>query len=91
MPKEKKPAMSSQELKRIREIMGVTQVELSQILNLAPQTIATWEGIFPERVNSQRRLFILLSARAYLDGDLSKHGELSEKFVNGIMEGISES
>ena len=87
MPKEKKPAMTSQELKKVREIMGVTQVELSMILNLAPQTVATWENpTFNERVNEQRRLFILLSASAYMNGDLSKHGVLSEKFVNNILK-----
>ena len=87
MPKEKKPALTSQELKRIRERINVTQVELSMILNLAPQTVATWENLtFNERVNKQRRLFILLSASAYMKGDLSKHGELSKEFVDNIFK-----
>lgn len=86
MPKDKEPAMSSAEMKKVREVLGVTQVELSQLMNLAPQTIAKWEGTFPGRVNDWRRLFILLAAKAYQDGNLSKYGELSSEFVDSIMK-----
>ena len=86
VPKDKEPAMSSEEMKNVRKVLEVTQVELSSLMNLAPQTIAKWEGTFPGRVNDWRRLFILLAAKAYQDGNLSKYGELSEDFVHSIMK-----
>ena len=84
---DKKTAMSGAEMKKVRAVMGVSQVELSKMMNLSPQAIAGWEGGLKAPVNAHRRLTILLTARAYLDGDLSKDGVLSEDFVDGIMEG----
>ena len=35
--------MSPQKVKRIRKKLGVTQLRLSQILNVTPVTVARWE------------------------------------------------
>ena len=63
MPK-KKPAMTGEELKKVRAAIGLSQVQLSKTMNLSTQTISGWEGGFKADVNEWRRLFILLSAKA---------------------------
>ena len=83
---DKKTAMTGQEMKKVRSVMGVSQVELSKMMNLSPQAIAGWEGGLKAPVNSHRRLTILLVAKAYLDGDLSKDGVLSKEFVDTILK-----
>ncbi len=83
---DKKTAMTKQEMKNVRSVMGVSQVELSKMMNLSTQAIAGWEGGLKAPVNAHRRLTILLVAKAYLDGHLSKDGELTEEFVDSIME-----
>lgn len=84
MPR-KTPEITPEEIKKLRATLDVTQHELSMIMNMAAQTVSKWEGSTRMiKVDRWRKNYIYMCTHAYMNGDLSEHGELKQSFIDSV-------
>lgn len=85
MPKKKTPEITPEEIKKLRIVLDMTQHEMSMMMHMAGQTISKWEGSTRLiKVDRWRKNYIYMCAHAYLNGDLSEHGELKQGFIDFV-------
>lgn len=83
MPKTQE--ITPEEIKKLRNTLGMTQHELSMMMHMAGQTVSKWEGSTRLiKVDRWRRNYIYMCAHAYINGDLSEYGELKQSFIDAV-------